>query len=1046
MSEKFTPEEIAEIKPGPIAWMATHPVAANLLMLIFLLGGFYILTQTTKEVFPEFSDDSVNVRMAYPGASPEEVEQAIILAVEDGLKNIEGIGEVRSTASEGMASVIVEILDLDEEMRVLQDVKTALDRITTFPVEAEDLAVYLSESRVHALQLVLYGDTDEFTLRQAADILRDTLEANPDIGPVELSGIRDFEIHIEISQENLRRYGLSLQEVAALIRSTALELGGGSIRSEGGEILVRMSERRNDAREFEDIPVIALDSGAQVFLGDIASLKEGFDNTNKFATFEGQPAVLLTVKRVGKQTPGGVTKAVLEELSQLGATLPAGIKVSILEDAAKVFNQRAELLMRNGLWGLLLVVILLALFLDLRLAFWVAMGIPISFMGAFLLFPATDFSINMISMFAFIITLGIVVDDAVVSGENIYHFRQKGYSPLKASVEGAREIALPVTVSIITNIVAFVPLFFVPGIMGKILGVMPIVVIAAFLVSLVESLFILPAHLTFPKAPQKPANLMERFLGSQKGFNARFEEFIAHRYGPFLERVIAARYFALSIFVTILIVMGGFVASGRVGLTLFPSVESDFAFAAATLKSGSSLKRLESVRNHISAAARSVISENGGAQLSTGIFTEIKDNVVEVRVNLTDPEIRPIGTSAFTALWRKQTGEIPGLESLSFAADRDGPGAGEDFRLELSHRDTEVLDQAAKKVAAALREFPVVRDIDDGAAQGKKQYDFTMKELGYTLGFTSADVARQVRDSFYGSEVLKQQRGRHEVRVLVRLPEEERESEYTLKNLILRAPDGREVLLRDVVQMQEGRAFTTIERRDGRRIIEVSADIEPQGEAGGVIGDIQKNILPDLQQRYPGLSYSFEGQQAEIRDSITSLLWGLFAVLFVMYALLAVLFGSYIQPLMIMLAIPFGAVGAVVGHFIMGYSLSIMSLFGLMALTGVVVNDSLILIEFANRRRKEMEIIKAVIDAGIQRFRPIILTTLTTFAGLMPMIFETSRQARFLIPMALSLGFGVLFATTLTLILIPALYMIIEDLKRLFRAGFGSASKQTPES
>ena len=1033
---RFSAEELAEIKPGPIVWMAAHPVAANLLMLVFLFGGYFLFTQTTKQIFPVFTLDSVTVTMGYPGASPAEVEQGISLALENAVRDVDGVGEITSQAREGMANLTAEVLDPDEAMRISQDIKTAVDRITTFPVQAEDLTVAITSRRIEVMELALYGDVDDHTLRAAGDLLTSQLETNSAIGPVELTGVRDMEIHIEVSQDNLRRYGLSLPQIATKIRVIALELGGGRLKTGGGEILVRMSERRDTAAEFRNVPIVTLANGSQVLLGDIAHISEGFEDTNTGARFNNKPAVKINVFRIGEQTPSGVAQAVYAELEQLGSLLPAELQIGIVDDDSVLFEQRAEMLVKNGLWGLLLVVIFLALFLDFRLAFWVSMGIPISFMGAFLLFPMTDFNINVVSMFAFIIAIGIVVDDAVVSGENIHHYRQLGYSPLKAAVTGAREIATPITVSVITNMVAFVPLLFIPGFMGKLFNIIPIVVMAAFFISLIESLFILPAHLTYPPSTGEPRGLFGKLLAAltrwQRKFNRRFDAFVANGYGPFLQRAIRQRYLTLALFVAGLLLFGGFAASGRMGMELFPRIESDYAFASATLKVGAPDEQVAAVEKKLVARAQQVIDENGGQQLASGIYSITRPNYVEVRAFLTAADERPISTAEFTRIWREQTGDIPGLEVLNFLSNRGGPGSGAALTIELAHTNTEVLDEAALRLAAVLGEFDVTRDIDDGSAQGKKQYEFKMTPLGYTLGMTTLDVARQVRAAFYGSEVFKQQRGRDEVRVLVRLPEAERNSEYYLKNLMLRAPNGAEVLLRDAVKMQPGRAYTTINRRDGRRVISVRADVVPPSQANRVVEALKQSTLPDLVQRHAGLSYSFEGHQAAIRDSVSSLLWGLAAVLFVIYVLLAVLFGSYAQPFMVLIAIPFSAVGAVIGHLVMGYSLSVMSLFGMMALAGVVVNDSLLLIEFANRNLANSEgMLKAVTSAGKQRFRPILLTTLTTFLGLAPMIFETSRQARFMIPMALSLGFGILLATLVTLVLIPALYMIIEDLKKL---------------
>lgn len=1029
----YDPEELKDIKPGPIAWMAAHPVAANLFMLVMLIGGLLLMSNSKQEVFPEFSLDIVTTTMIYPGASPEEVEQGILLAIEDAIKDIEGIGDMTSKAFEGYGHVMVEIDNPDESIRISQDVKTAVDQISTFPVDAENLTVSLSKRTQNVMRLVLYGSVSENVLRDTAEMVRSTLEQDDYISLVGLSNVRDYQIHIEISQDNLRRYEISIPEIADIIRRTSIELGGGSLKTSAGEVLVRLTERRDFAVDFESIPIITNDNGSVVRLGDIATIKDTFEDSNIYSTYDGKPAIELTVDLTAAQTPVGISEATRRVIADINDSLPGDLRIAVTSDRSVIFQQRADLLIKNGLFGLFLVVIFLALFLDVRLAFWVSMGIPISYMGAFLLFPAAHyFSINMVSMFAFIIALGIVVDDAVVVGENIYHKREQGLKPLAASVEGARGMALPVSVSILTNIIAFAPMFFMPGFMGKIFSMIPVIVIAVFIVSLFESLFILPAHLTFKKATTVKNKSMRWIIDRQKGFNRRFDRFISNRYVPFLRQSVSLRYISVSIFLFILIVMGSYAASGRVGLQIFPRVESDFAYASAVLKVGAPKEDVTSVETLIINAARAVIEDNGGSERYKGIYAQVSENEIEVFAFLEDPDIRPISTKDFTELWRSKTGDVLGLETLSFASNRGGPGSGAALTVELSHNDTGVLEEAAIALAGALGEFPNTQDIDDGTAQGKRQLDFTISDLGYTLGFSPADAGRQVRGAYYGAEAVKQQRGRNEVRVLVLLPEEERNSSYHFQNLMIKAPNGADVLVRDVVDIKDGQAFTTIDRRDGRRIVTVSSDVNPPSDANLVIAAIKEGILPELQARYPGLTYSFEGAQADMLESLAALGKGSIVALFVIYAILAVLFSSYSQPLMVMIAIPFSIVGAVIGHFIMGFPMSIVSMLGIIALAGVVINDSLILIDLANQKRKdEPNSFEAVVNAARQRFRPIILTTLTTFVGLAPMMFETSRQARFLIPMAISLGYGIVFATFLTLVLIPSLYMINEDLKRL---------------
>ena len=1025
---------------GPLAWMAGNSVIANLLMFVFLVGGLIVFRNIKQEVFPDFTMDTVNITVAYPGASPEEVENGIILAVEEAIQDLDGVDEITSTASEGSARISVDVMEGADVTRLWQEIKSEVDRIDTFPDEAEDPQVAIAAHKRGVLTLALSGNVDALTLRSAADRVRDTLLTNDHITQVELSGVRDYEIQVEIPQATLRRYGMTLGDAADAIAAASVELGGGSLKTEGGDILVRVKDRRNDAGEYARLPLITRADGSQVLLGDVATVRDGFEDSNTWAKFDGQPAVMIDVYRVGDQTPTEVAKAGKAVLAQLNQSLPEGLSLTILDDRSDVFVQRAELLTRNALQGLVLVFIFLALFLETRLAFWVSLGIPVSFLGSFIFLSAGDFSINMISMFAFIVTLGIVVDDAVVVGENIYYWRRKGLSTLQAAVAGTHEVALPVVFSVLTNLVSFLPLMFVPGFMGKIFKVIPLVVAAVFSVSLIESLFILPAHLGHRtrSVPIWPLNHLERW---QERFSQAFERFVRERYGAFLAFMVRQRYAVLAFGIFLMLALGGYVASGRMGLEMFPRSESDYAYASATLPYGSPETRLKSVETHLVETAQQVIAENGGSELARGILSNVTGNAVTVRIFLTAADRRPISTSQVVNHWRRQAGTMAGLETLRFESNMGGPGSGKNLTVMLSHTDTGTLESASRDLAGQLAQFAIVHDIDDGSARGKRQFDIQLLPLGERMGLTSQSVARQVRYAFQGAQALHQQRGRNEVTVRVSLPEGERTAEATLENLILRAPDGGEVFLRDAVKMTAGRAYTSIERTNGRRDIAVTANVDPPAQAENILGELKASILPDLMKRYPGLSYSFEGHQADMRESLNALVTGSLLALFGIYALLAVPFRSYVQPLIIMVSIPFGVIGAILGHLIMGYALSLNSLFGVVALSGVVVNDSLVLIDLANRNTHTgMTPRDAVLGAGIQRFRPILLTTVTTFGGLMPMIMETSRQARMMIPMAISLGFGVLFATLITLVLVPSLYLIVDDLHALVgrrKAGHG---------
>ncbi len=1018
---------------GLIAWMVRNRVTPNLMMLILLIGGAILAITIKKEVFPEFDLDIVTVRVPYPGSSPEEVEQGIVLAVEEAIRGLEGIKEVTATASEGSGTVVAELLEDADQQKVYQDIKQEIDRITTFPEDAEEPEVSLAIRRREVLQIELYGDVSEWVLRDLAEQVRDSLLQSAGITQVELDGARDYEVQVLIDQNTLRTYGLTLQSVAQKIRTTSVEIPGGYIETEGGDVLLRVKDRRDWANEFARIPVVTSSDGSILYLEDIAEVKDDFADTDRAAFFNGFRAIGIEVFRVGKQTPTGVSSAVHQAMSQIETQLPPGVDWTINRDRSDIYRQRLTLLLKNAGYGLILVLLLLGLFLEFKLAIWVTMGIPISFLGAFLFLPSMDVTINMISMFAFIIALGIVVDDAIVVGENVYEYRNRGIGFIKAAILGARDVAVPVTFSIITNIIAFLPLCFIPGFIGKIWKVIPLVVITVFTISWVESLLILPVHLAH--AHRRSKNRLSTFMHDcQQSFSQKFERFIEVVFGPFLDRCIKYRSLTVAIGIAFFIVILSFVMSGRIGMILMPRVESDYTIVTATLPFGSSMSKVEKINNYLLEKANKVVSENGGLKLSKGVYTRIDENTAQVRIYLTDPEIRPISTTKLTGLWRDEVGQIPGLESLRFESDRGGPGSGAALTVELSHRNIEVLDKASEKLAELLSDFSNVKDIDDGYTPGKEQLNFKIKPEGQSLGLTGSEIARQVRNSFYGAEALRQQRGRNEIRVRVKLPKKQRNSEYDIEQLLVRTPSGKDVPLMQVATVERGRSYTVIERRNGRRTVTVTANVEPIDETSQVKTTLEEDILPQLTKDYPGLSYGWEGRQADFSEGMQSLMVGFVFALLAIYAMLAIPFKSYFQPVIVMVAIPFGIIGAVIGHMLMGYSLSMLSMMGIIALSGVVVNDSLILIDYANRIRKEnnLSAFEAIHQAGIRRFRPIMLTTLTTFGGLSPMIFETSRQARFMIPMAISLGFGILFSTLVTLVLVPCLYMLLEDVVKKF--------------
>ena len=1037
-----SPSKTETSQGGAIAWMCSNRVAANLLMIIFLVGGLIIAFQVKQEVFPEFTTDIVRVSVPYPGASPEEVEQGIVLAVEDVVRGLDGVKRVTAVADEGAGTVVVELLSSAATDKVVQDIKNAVDRITSFPEDAERPIVALVESRNRVISLLVHGDQDPLDLRELADRVRDDLVQRPGITLVELSSSPPLEIAIEVSQENLRAYKLTLDEIAATVRHSAVELPGGEIRSEGGRILLRTQERRNFGREFENIIIASSDDGASVRLSEIADIRDTFAETDQAANFNGKPAVIIEVFRVGNETPQAVSTAVREYIEELKPELPSTVNLTVWEDSSVTFQDRMRLLVKNAIIGLILVLLLLGLFLEPQLAFWVTLGIPISALGCFLFVPLTGASINMISLFAFIVTLGIVVDDAVVTGENIFEKREQGHSHKDAAILGAREVVIPVVFAVLTNIVAFMPLFFVPGVSGKFFRQIPSIVVGVFIISLIESFFILPAHLSHKTRNWR---FLEIFSIPRSVCSRCLHSLIHNYYAPAMDKMIARRYLTLSVALATLISALGLVAGGHIRFSFLPKIDADLITAQAELPVGVPIEETKRVEALLEQAARRTLESSGGERIAKGIFSQIGRPLVSTghgprisastgtqyagtQVYLHESGSRPVSGSEFARRWRKEIGQIVGLKSLVIKSETGvSEGAGIEFNL--SHRSRETLVAAAEELREILKGYAGVLDIDDGVSSGKRQLSFKISEEARSLGLTARDLGRQVRAAFYGAEALRQQRGRNEVKVMVRLPLKEREQVHSVENLIIQTPAGGEIPFVNAALSEKGTSYTEINRRNGRRVVTVKADVDEQvSNTNQIIGNILAEHIPKLERKYPGLSYSFGGEREAQNDSLSALGIGFIIALLVIFALLAIPFQSYIQPLIVMISIPFGIIGAIGGHFLLGYGLSIISMFGIIALSGVVVNDSLVLVVTANRlREKGLKATEAIKQAGLRRFRPIVLTSLTTFFGLAPMIFETSLQARFLIPMAISLGFGILFATVIILIIVPAVYLVVED-------------------
>ncbi len=1048
-------------------WSVNNRVAVNLIMIFIVVAGLWTVMNMRREMFPQFALDMINVSVPYPGASPAEVEEGICIKIEERIKGIENITRTRSSSREGLGSVTVELGKNADVQKIMDEIKNEVDLIDTFPEEAEDPVITEIINRNPAITVAVYGDVPEKLLRQTADRIRDDLV---DTGPISLArlvGVREYEIAVEVSEENLRRYGLSFDQVVQALRTGSLDLPGGTIKTAHGEIIVRAKGQMYTGSEFEQLPLITDAAGTVVRLGQVATVVDGFEDTDIIARFNGQPAALVQVNRTTQEDVIAISDTVRRYVAEQQARMPAGVRLATWFDLSTMVRDRIDLLLRNGLQGIVLVFFVLALFLNLRLAFWVSVGIPISFMGAFMVLDYTGETINMISLFAFIMTLGILVDDAIIVGENIFTHYGRGKSPDQAVVDGIGEVGGPVVMAVTTTVVAFLPLMFIAGIMGKFIGVMPRAVIAILVVSLGEALIILPAHL-------KGALLRSRRTGEKIGrqlhakLRARIESglqaVIDRIYTPTLRYVVANRYFTFSIGLGILIICLGILRGGYVPFIFMPKGDSDWVIAEVNYPLGTPV---ETTAQTIAFLERQAVELNqafadqldAGRSLITNTYSltgfiprrdwkpaQIGGHCGEVWIEMISSAERPrLSVNQVINRWRSLAGEIPGLDRLSFFTIEGGP-AGSPIEIQLIGDDFRQLEHAASELKQELASYPGTYDIGDDFKPGKPERRFRIKDGAQSIGVTMSDIARQLRQGFYGEEALRIQRGKDDVKVQVRYTESDRRSLYAIEQARVRTADGRQIPLSEVAEMDSSRAYSLIRRVDRKRVITVSSDIdEDVGNASQIVGDLRADFLPRLMRRYPGLRYDLEGQEKRTRESLESLKKGFTLALMGIFLLLATQFRSYVQPVIIMMAIPFGLIGAIGGHLVMGLAFTIISIFGIVALSGIVVNDSLILINFINRsHRGGTAVTEAVVKSGRSRFRPVLLTSITTIAGLFPLLLERSFQAQFLVPMAVSISFGLLAATLLTLLYVPALYLIVDDIVRSVKRRLGIRSDSDP--
>ena len=1030
-----------------IAWFTRNHVAANLLMVTLLLLGFMSLQlRIPLEIFPTFGADTISVSVSLRGSTPEEAEQSVAIRIEEAIQDLEGIEKISSRSSEGSSSVTIEVDSGYEPRELLNDIKSRVDAINTFPAEAEKPIISLAIRTREVITVSISGDLSEREIRQQAEKVRDDLLQIPGITQLELDDVRDYEIAIEVSQDRLRQYNLRLSQVADAINASSIDLSAGNVKTKGGEVLIRLKGQAYDRPQFENIVVATQRDGSIVKVGDIATVKDGFAEDPMNTRFNGHPAAMIEVYRVGDQSAIDVADKVKNYVAEQQAKLPVGIELNTWRDKSTIVKGRLQTLASSALQGGILVLGLLTLFLRPSVAIWVFVGIPVSFMGAFLVMPFFGITLNQMSLFGFMLVLGIVVDDAIVTGENVYRHLQQSDDSLSAAIKGTQEVAAPVTFGILTTVAAFIPMTLIEGPRGILFQNIAVVIIPILLFSLIESKFVLPAHLKFIKlGKQSSSNPLSRW---QQSVATGFEQFVLRRYQPMLERALAHRYLSLSIFVGVLILIFAIVSSGWIRFVFFPRIQSETISVSLSMPTGTPFEVTDGHIEFITQQAlalqnryrdkdtdesliinvHSTTGTAGGGRRNSN-YGRVKFEILP-QESRTNPAAHAIDNSKIVADWRALIGTIAGAEEVAFRSELIH--IGNPINVQLNGNDFKQLRLVADLVKERLNTHSGVFDVTDSMSSGKEELRLQLKPEAYALGISESDVVRQVREAFYGYEAQRIQRGRDDVRVMVRFPKEEREAVANLQDFRITTTDGRSIPVAQIVDLIPGLSPTTIYRNDLMRTLNVTADIDKGSVNMTLVNQDIAQYLEGVLLQFPSVGYTLEGEAKEQSDSFRSLLFGLAFVLFAIYSLLAIPFKSYTQPLLVMSIIPFGTLGAFVGHWIMGMPLTIFSVLGILALVGVVVNDSLVLVDFINqqRRNNSLSVYDAISSAGASRFRPVMLTSLTTFFGLMPLLFEQSTQAQFLIPMAISLGFGILLATFVTLLLVPINYLIAWEIKQ----------------
>ena len=1034
-----------------IAWFARNHVAATLLMLGILVAGAATLKwgKIPLEVFPDFPDRMISVNVPYPAATPDETEEMIVLKVEEAIQQVQGIKHILSSAGSSGGTVTIEVQDDVDPRVVLDDVKNRVDAISTFPRDSEKPIIQIQQGFFGVITVIVAGDMAERDLAKLGEHVRQELAALPGVSHSDLAGVRPYEISIEVPEAMLRKHGLTLESISQAIAASSLDLPAGIVKTDSGDVAMKTRGRAYSGEDYGKVSILQRADGSRLTLGEVARIEDGFNENPLEARYNGKRCVTVTVTREGNQNAVEIAEQVKAYVEGAQARLPGGVDITYWNDRSKIVQGRIDLMLRNGLQSFILVFVTLLLFLRLDIAFWVSLGIPVSFLGAFALMPVLGVTINSSSLFGFIMVLGIVVDDAIVVSESVHTCRQNGESPLSAAITGTREVSTPVIFGVMTNVIAFVPLLMGLGDWGPMFKPIAMVVIPVMLFSLIESQLCLPAHLSgkFLKGPS------DFCAPLQTAANGALNWFVRIAYEPLLKAAVKARYVSAACFVGGLILLVGYIMGGRINWMPFPRVPSERITARLSMLEGTPVEvteahvnrmydiALEMSKDYVGPDGKPVFKQYLSVVGGTGFTSSHSSgkggtpSQGEVTIECYGPEERSLNNVSTVDIandWRKRIGSIVGAEELTFRAEIFR--GGDPIDVQMVGSDPRELLRVSEKIKAKLSSYPGIFDVNDSLDEGRSEIQFQLKPEARQFGVTVSDLARQVRQAFYGSEVQRLQRGADEVRVFVRYPRSERQNLATLETMRIRNSEGVEFPLNAVAKLEVGKSFTSIKRVDRKRAINITADAEKGSVDVGTIKEQLAVFIDDLLRAHQGISWSYEGEAKSEREAASSSLLASVILGLAIYTMLAIPFKSYTQPFIVLLVIPFGILGAVLGHMVHGLPLSMLSVFGILALAGVVVNDSIVLVDFVNQSRAQgATLLEAVLRAGPRRFRPILLTSVTTFAGLMPLIYEKSTTSQFLIPMAVSLGYGILLSTAITLFLVPVCYMILEDIKTLFQ-------------